>query len=394
MAMAAAISGERIYLDHNASAPLVEAARVAMAEALVLSGNASSVHAEGRRARSMIEKARSAVASLAGVKAPVVTFTSGGTEAANLALRPDHFAHGGKPLLLIGASEHACIRDGHGFEQRDTRLLPVDANGRLDLEVLQREIATASDRTVVLALQAANNETGVIQPVAQAAQLVHAAGGFLVCDAVQAAGREDCAALAQSAGMLILSAHKIGGPQGAGALVCANGRLNPGASPLIRGGGQEKGVRGGTENTAAIAGFGAAAEHANALRQDEQSRLRALRDAFEAALLGEFPDAVIFARTAPRLANTSAFAIPGAAAETVLIGMDLEGFALSSGSACSSGKVKPSHVLDAMGIDPRLSLCALRASFGAANRDGDEIKAVEALKKVVARINRAPARAA
>lgn len=392
--MAAAISGERIYLDHNASAPLAAPAHAAMVEALELWGNASSVHGEGRRARAMIETARSAVAVLAGVKTPAVTFTSGGTEAANLALRPDHFAKDGNPVLLICASEHACIRDGHGFAARDTRFLPVDSDGLLDLETLQQAIATASGRTLVLALQAANNETGVIQPVAEAAQLVKAAGGYLICDAVQAAGREDCAALAQHADMLVFSAHKIGGPQGAGALVCVNAKLNPGASALIRGGGQEKGVRGGTENTAAILGFGAAAEHARASLEKEQSRLRALRDAFEFALLNEFPDAVIFARTAPRLANTSSFAIPGASAETVLIGMDLEGFALSSGSACSSGKVKPSHVLDAMGIDPRLSLCALRVSFGAANRDGDEIKAVAALKKVVARINRAPARAA
>lgn len=392
--MAAAATGERIYLDHNASAPLAECARAAMLEAMALCANASSVHAEGRKARAMIERARGLVAALAGVKASAVTFTSGGTEAANLALRSDHFMQAGRPLLLICAVEHACIREGHGFAPQDVRLLPVDCDGRIDLDILQKEIAASGGRTIVLALQAANNETGVLQPVAEAAQLVHAAGGYLVSDAVQAAGREDCAQLARNADMLIISAHKIGGPQGAGALVCVNGKLNPGAGALIRGGGQEKGVRGGTENTAAIAGFGAAAESALAGREAAQSPQRAQRDAFEAAVVAAFPDAVIFARTAPRLANTSALAIPGAAAETVLIGMDLEGFALSSGSACSSGKVKQSHVLDAMGIDPKLAVCALRVSFGAANREGDEIRAVAALKKVIARINRAPARAA
>ncbi|MBM3608278.1 MAG: aminotransferase class V-fold PLP-dependent enzyme, partial [Alphaproteobacteria bacterium] len=216
------MSGERIYLDHNASAPLHAAAREAIAAALALTGNASSVHAEGRRVRGLIENARAQVAGLAGVSAAAVVFTSSGTEAANLALRPALFAGlvtAGRPLLLMGAGEHVCVREGHSFDGGDTCDVRLTGDGVLDLGALADAINRAQGRTCILALQAANNETGAVQPVAEASALVRAAGGFVICDSVQAAGRMDCRELAKHSDVLIFSAHKIGGPQGAGALI-------------------------------------------------------------------------------------------------------------------------------------------------------------------------------
>lgn len=373
----------RIYLDHNASAPLGDDARRAMIDALALCGNASSVHGEGRRAREIIERSRAQVAALFGVAASRVTFTSGGTEAANLALRPGHFPGGA--LLLAGAGEHACVLEGHGFGADNMSRVQLDPQGRLDLADLERQLFAAGHRACVLALQVANNETGVIQPLAQAAALVRAHGGVVVGDAVQAAGKLDCSKIALDADMAFVSAHKIGGPQGAGAVVLLNTALTL-ADPLLRGGGQERGVRAGTENVAAIAGFGAAARACLEAREIEQARLAALRDGFETGLRRSFADVRIFGAGAPRLANTSAFAISGCSAETVLIGMDLEGVAVSSGSACSSGKVKSSHVLDAMGVEPNLAGCAIRVSFGSGNAAGDAALALAALLRVTARM--------
>lgn len=365
MSVSAGMSAPRLYLDYNATAPLLPAARDAMVDALALTGNASSIHQEGRAARRAIETARAEIASLLGVRPRDVVLTSGGTEAANLVLTPG-LTDGGAPIerLVVAAGEHACVLQGHGFPSDRVSVAPLLPDGRLDLAVLQDLLA--GPRALV-AVQAANNETGVLQPLAEIAALVRAAGGLLVCDAVQAAGRLDLAALACDA--LFVSAHKIGGPKGAGALAFRNTRLH--ISPaLIRGGGQERGLRAGTENIAAIAGFGAAAAAARDGAGD-MNRLARLRDAFEARLLREWPEVVIFGQGAPRLAQTSAFAAPGMSAETLLIALDLGGAAVSSGSACSSGKVQPSHVLQAMGVAGDLAKGALRVSLGAQTIDAD-----------------------
>ena len=375
-------AGERVYLDYNATAPLLPAAREAMARAFDLPGNPSSVHAEGRASRAAIETAREQVAALAGASPSRIIFVSGATEAAALALSPGLTLAGrGFDLLLAGAGEHACILESHGFPATSMRKVALTASGILDLKALRDALAGLTGFRPILALQAANNETGAIQPVAEAAALVHEAGGILVCDAVQGVHRFDCSAAALGADAIFFSAHKLGGPKGAGALVLANPALEIGV-PLIRGGGQERGQRAGTENVAAIAGFGAAAVAALAIRDSEAGRLRALRAGFETGLRQLFPDAAIFAEDAPRLDNTCAFAIPGMAAETLLIGLDLAGIALSSGSACSSGKVKASHVLESMGAGPDLIKGAMRASLGWRSTLSDIERALAALEKV------------
>jgi cysteine desulfurase len=379
----------RTYLDFNATAPLRPSARLAMLAACELSGNASSIHAEGRAARQVVEAARDQVAGLLGVASGAVIFTAGGTEAMNLALTP-HIAEPSvkAPVerLLIGASEHVCVLAGHRFGSDRVECVPVLADGRIDLAALERALDTHAGARIMLALQAANNETGVVQPVGEAAALVHARGGLVVCDAVQACGRIDCQAL--NADMLAISAHKLGGPKGAGALALRSGLQIE--APLIRGGGQESGLRAGTENVAAIAGFGAAALESRA-DAAEVARLGALRAAAEAALLQMAPDAVIFGADVPRLANTSAFAIPGMSAEILLIALDLAGLAVSSGSACSSGKVRRSHVLDAMGVAPGLARGAVRLSFGYSSTMADVTRFAEALQDCLARARRRPA---
>ena len=380
----------RIYLDFNASAPLQPCARIAMLEAMENVGNPSSIHGEGRRARAMIETARAQVAGLVGVPAAQVVFTSGGTEAANMALVPDvilsnHLLH--LDLLLVSAGEHACVLGGHGFGADAVRQVPLLANGLLDLPMLGAILAAHKGQRVMLALQAANNETGVLQPVTAAAALAHAAGGIVVCDAVQAAGRIDCNAARLGADMLIVSAHKLGGPKGAGALVFANVGTHM-QKALLRGGGQERGARAGTENVMAIAGFGAAAVEAQAQMAQEALRLEQLRDQLEGFLRDIASDVVVFGSGAPRLPNTSAFAVPGLSAETALIGLDLAGCAVSSGSACSSGKVRRSHVLDAMGVGPGLALGALRVSFGWSSVPGDVTAFAEAFEIMVRRSRR------
>ena len=365
----------RLYLDHNATAPLRPCARAAMLAALDGAGNPSSVHAEGRVARALIEDARDVVADAFGAPRKDVIFTSGGTEAANLALQMGLAALSGegradqKPGLLAAAAEHPCILQGHA--RPDMEILPVDGAGRLGLDALSAALLRAAGRPALVACQAANNETGVLQPVAEAARLTHAAGGLLVCDAVQFAGRLPLSRDALGADLLIISAHKFGGPKGVGALIINSERLRV-AAPLIKGGGQEMGRRGGTENVAGIAGLGAALREAQAALGAEPARLAALRARLEASVLEAAPDAVIFGAAAERLPNTSCFAIPGLSAETLLIALDLSGVAASSGAACSSGNVKQSHVLAAMGVEPTLARGALRLSLGWSTTD-DEI---------------------
>ncbi|UVF21997.1 cysteine desulfurase [Microvirga terrae] len=387
--------GQRTYLDHNATSPVRPEVAEAVLRALQLPGNASSVHAEGRAARAEIEKAREKVAGLVGAKAKNVVFTSGGTEAANLVLTPGFRRLGqkGAGRLLVGATEHPCVLKGHRFPFEAVETVPVDQHGVLDLAWLKAHLGKAGDERVLVSVQLANNETGVVQPVSDAARLVHEHGGLIHTDAVQAAGkiRVDMAELGVDA--MTLSAHKIGGPKGTGAVILASDQLEI-ADRLLRGGGQEKGVRAGTENVAAIAGFGAAAELALASLEQEARRVRALRDDAEARVRRVAPDALVVSSAAERLPNTFAFAIPGLRAETALIAFDLAGVALSSGSACSSGKVKRSHVLDAMGVEPALAEGVLRVSLGWTTTQEDLIRFAEACERVVGTLYKRKASAA
>jgi cysteine desulfurase len=359
------MAATRAYLDYNASAPLLAEARTAMVAALD-AANPSSVHAEGRAARRLIEDARRDVARLVNAKPEHVVFTSGATEAASTLLTPDWRMGRGvvrMSHLYVCEADHPCILSGGRFAAGQVSRIGVDRNGIADLDALATALA-AHDKAAglpLVAIHAANNETGVIQPIKRIAAIVKAAGGVLVVDAVQAAGRIALDMSVPYADYLILSSHKIGGPKGVGAIVAASDLMMP--KPLVNGGGQEKGHRAGTENIAGIAGFGAAARVALAGLGDVDAVARR-RDEIEAIVAGLVPDAEIFGNGGPRLANTTFFAIPGVKAETAQIAFDLAGIALSAGSACSSGKVGPSHVLKAMGYGD--SLGALRVSIGRA----------------------------
>lgn len=352
-----------LYLDHNAGAPLKAEARVAMLDALDRIGNASSVHRFGRAARRLVEDARDTVAALVAADPAGVIFTASGTEANNLALR-------GFPgrSVITSAIEHPSVLAA----TPDACRMPVDHSGVVDLAAL-RDALSAADRPALVSLMLANNETGVIQPVAEAATLAHSFGALIHCDAVQGPGRIALDIAALGVDLLTLSAHKLGGPQGAAALVLADD-IDPAA--LIRGGGQERGRRAGTENVAAIAGFGAAAATSS---QDLSTAARqtALRDAIAREICAAAPAARIIAEDAPRLPNTLCVVMPGVPAETQLIAFDLAGLAVSAGSACSSGKLAASHVLRAMGYDESEARSAIRISLGPQTGD-------DAVERVVA----------
>jgi len=363
----------RTYLDWNASTPLRPQAREAFHAALGLSGNPSSVHGEGRVARNAIEQAREQVAALAGADARNVIFTSGGTEANALALSPSvQTADDKRPFerLLVSVIEHPSVLAGGRFDPARVEQVPANADGAIDLMALAQRLEALAGQRVLVSLMAANNETGVIQPVREAADIVHRHGGMLHADAVQAAGRIALDIAALGADLLTLSAHKIGGAKGAGALIKRSENIHF-ADPLIRGGGQERGSRAGTENVAAIAAFGAAAAAMTANSATEIAQMMRLRDRLESSLRTATPEAVIFGADAARLPNTTLVAIPGAKAETLVIAFDLDGVAVSSGSACSSGKVAPSHVLAAMGVEPALARGAIRVSTGPATTEAE-----------------------
>jgi cysteine desulfurase len=441
------MTNSRAYLDHNATAPLLPEARDAMVAALDLAGNPSSVHAEGRKARAVIEDARRAVADLVNVKAEQVTFTSGATEAANLALTPDYRMGRGPFVfskLYVSAVEHPAVLAGGRFAKDDIAVLQVDVSGAVLLRsfgasqdgvldpvkskasvqdnapdsakletpvqnlaphpakleersrtappptgrsgtfALSLEEALAShDKTQglpLVAVQLANNESGVIQPIAEISAIVKAHGGILVVDAVQAPGRVPLDMSSGYADFLILSAHKMGGPKGIGALISFSTLLMP--SPLLRGGGQEKGHRAGTEALPLIAGFGAAARVAKE-RLGKREVLLSKRSAIEAIILRHAPDAIIHGAVVERLPNTVFFTIPGLRAETLQIAFDLAGVALSAGSACSSGRLGASHVLEAMGLGNLGG--ALRVSIGHETIDADLALFESALRDVVSR---------
>lgn len=377
--------GPRVYMDWNATAPLLDEARAAVLAGLDMM-NPSSVHGEGRAARAALEKARRQVAALVGAEPAHVVFTSGATEAANTLLC-NEYRMGRRPVgighVYLSAIEHPAMREGGRFPVDKISEIPVTHQGVADLDALKAFLASHDDASgmPLVALMAVNNETGVIQPVAEAAAMVHARGGLLVVDAVQAAGRVPLDVATLGADFLILSSHKIGGPKGVGALVSRGEVLMP--APLMRGGGQEKGHRSGTENLAAILGFGAAAEVALAGLEDRMVRIAALRDRLEAGLRIAAADVIIHGADVPRVANTCFFSLPGLKSETGQIAFDLEGVAVSAGSACSSGKVGESHVLAAMGCDPKLG--ALRISLGTSSNEADVERAVAAFVKIAGR---------
>lgn len=380
--------GKRAYFDWNASAPLRSQARAAMLDALETVGNPSSVHTEGRGARQVIEVAREQVASLVGATSHNVIFTSGGTEANALALNPSvGCAEVKRSRLLVSAVEHPSVLCGGRFAAEHVQFVPVTASGTVDLEALGSLLAGGQDAgSVLVSIMAANNETGVVQRIAAVAEIVHAAGALLHVDAVQVAGRIECNINDMGADLLTVSAHKLGGPKGTGALIKASRELHF-FDPLIRGGGQERGCRAGTENVAAIAGFGAAAAAASQSLAEEAGRTAALRLRLEAGLRAISPEIVIFGAGADRLPNTTLFAIPGCQAELAVIAFDLEGIAVSSGAACSSGKVTASHVLAAMGIPADLAAGAVRASLGWATTDAEVECFLEAWRNIFLRLS-------
>ena len=363
-----------VYLDHNATTPMRPQAIEVMVEVMRVVGNASSVHGLGRAARGRVDRARSRVAALVGGTAANVVFTSGGTEANNLALRGC-----GRARVLVSAIEHDSVLKP--IEQAER--IAVHANGVVDLAALERMLAAKAEPALV-AVMLANNETGVIQPVAEVVRIARRHGALVACDAVQAAGKIAVDIAALGVDYLSLSAHKLGGPQGVGALVLREGAP---LQAVQSGGGQERGRRGGTENVAGIVGFGAAAQIALA-ELDSFARLADLRDRLQAALVG----ARVLGADAPRLPNTLNVAMPGVPAQTQIMALDLAGIAISAGSACSSGKVKFSPVLHAMGVDEKDAGSALRISFGWNSTEADAARMIEAWMDVYRRLA-APARA-
>jgi cysteine desulfurase len=369
----------RVYLDWNATAQLRPEARSAVSAALEAPGNPSSVHAEGRAARKLVENARAQVANAVGAKIDNVIFTSGGTEANSQALTPGWSLSGrvcGR--LIVSAVEHPSVLAGGRFAASDVLQAPVTSNGILDLGKLRGLLDTGGPALV--SVMFANNETGALQPVSEAAAIVHDAGGILHVDAVQALGRVPLNVTALGADLVTLSAHKIGGPKGVGALVVCNANLHL-PPVLIRGGGQERNRRAGTENVPGIAGFGAAAAASGIKGASEAQHMQRLRHRLEAGLAA-IEGVTVFSAAVPRLPNTTLFALKGIRAETAVIALDLEGFAVSSGAACSSGKVQPSHVLAAMGVDAELARGAIRVSTGYATKEGDIDRVLETWRKL------------
>ena len=370
---------DRVYLDWNATTPLRREAREAMVAAWDLVGNPSSVHAEGRASRRLIEDARAIVAEAVGADARNVVFTSGGTEANSLGLTPGLRRDSGLPInrLVVSAIEHVSILAGGRFPREAVGTLGVDRSGVVDLDQLRGILA--DDPPALVSVMAANNETGALQPVAEVADIVHGAGGLLHIDSVQAIGKIPFNINVIKSDLISISAHKIGGPKGVGALVLSDG-LN-GLEAAIRGGGQEKGRRAGTENVPGIVGFGAAIKAAMASRDGDMGRVENLRKRLEIGLR-QTPGVFVFSENAPRLPNTTLFTVPGLKAETAVIGFDLEGIAVSSGSACSSGKVQPSHVLEAMGFGPEPAKGAVRLSLGWSTTEADIDCCLEAWRKL------------
>lgn len=349
------------YLDHNAGAPARPEVIAAMAEVLGQAGNPSSVHGPGRRARAHLEDARRAVAALASAQPAGLVFTSGGTEANNLVLRGC-----GRPRILVSAVEHASVREAVPAAE----ILPVDGDGVVDLAALKSRLAD-DGRPALVSVMLANNETGVVQPIAEVAALAHRFGALVHCDAAQAAGRMSVALSDLDVDFLTLSAHKLGGPAGIGVLI--GSKPDTSLAPILLGGGQERRRRAGSENLAGIVGFGIAARLA-ATELAEGAvirRMKELRDRLEAAAQARVPGVIVVANGALRLCNTSCLALPGVPAQVQVMALDLGGVAVSAGSACSSGKVAESAVLRAMGLAPEIAGAAVRVSLGPTSTEAE-----------------------
>ena len=359
-----------VYLDHNATTPVLPDVAEAMTQALARLGNASSVHAFGRHARRSVEEARESVAALAGARPAEVIFTSGGTEANNLALRGT-----GREPVLVSSVEHVSVLDAvaRAATVPIPIPVPVDGDGVVDIGALEARLAAVPGRALV-SVMLANNETGVIQPVAKVAEAARRLGALVHCDAVQGAAKIPLDMASLGVDMLTLSAHKMGGPQGIGALIVRDGTP---LRPEARGGGQERRRRAGTENVPAIVGFGVAAAAAGE-GMAEAPRLRRLRDGLESRMTGICGGSRIFGSAAERLPNTSCVSMPGVASETQVMALDLAGVAVGAGSACSSGKVEPSHVLAAMGVAPEHASTAIRVSLGRTTTEDDVSTFLEA----------------
>lgn len=382
------MSPSRLHFDHNAGAPVLDVALDAAVAAARAGGNASSVHGEGRTARATIEAARRSVASLAGAAATGVVFTSGATEANVFALSPSMRA-GAREIrldrLLIGATEHPSVLAGGRFAADRIGTIAVDGDGILRLEALAARLAalTAAGERALVSVQLGNSETGVIQPIGAIVAIARAHGAVIHCDAVQGAGRIRLDDPALDVDMMSLSSHKIGGLPGCGALILRNPEIVP--APLLPGGGQESRRRGGTQNVPGIAAFGAAATVARDRLRDIADLL-ARRDWLEEQLRSISSNVKVLGMGAPRLANTTMVAIRGASAETAVIAFDLEGMAISAGSACSSGKVGPSHVVEAMGLEADDARGAIRLSFGFDTTASDLERAVAVARRVIGRL--------
>lgn len=375
---------KRVYLDHNATAPIRPEVLDAMSDILQIGGNASSVHAEGRRARQFLDVARESIARFVDAEAGGVIFTGSGTEACNLALQARMAPAGAVERILVSPIEHAAVTAPLENAGLPVIHLPVSAQGELDLPALAA--ALEDPAPALVAVMAANNETGVLQPIAEVGGLARAHGSLFFCDAVQAAGKIPLSLRGMSIDMLSLSAHKIGGASGVGALVVRDGVV---LNPLVLGGGQELRRRAGTENLAGCVGFGVAARLA-AEGLADYTGVRALRDEMESTLTGCFPDMAVFSDRADRLPNTSCVALPGSRSETLVMALDLAGIAVSSGAACSSGKVARSHVLEAMGVEGHLTDAALRISLGTSSSRSDIDRFISALKDSVGLSKRQP----
>lgn len=387
----------RVYLDYNATAVPRVSAKEAVAAAMMAPANASSVHTEGRAARAIVEDARHQISVLIGAEPEAIFFTSGATESNATALSPDLEVAGNVArfdVLLLSSVEHPAVRAGGGFRPEQIEYVPVDANGVIVLAALEEALKKhkSAGRRAFVSVMAANNETGVLQPLRKIADIVHASDGFLHSDAVQVIGKIPFDLKESGADLLSITSHKLGGPQGIGAIVAAHRDTRVPA--IMRGGGQERGRRQGTESVAAIAGFGAAATEAGQTLTPEGSRLGALRAKIEEGIRSIAKDAVIFGDRAARLPNTTFFAAPGIAAETALIALDLDGVAISAGSACSSGKSAASPTLQAMGVSSEIGRCAMRVSTGWNTTDADVEQFIRIWSKVYTTLNKRGAKAA
>lgn len=387
----------RVYLDYNATSVPRVAAKEAVAAAMMAPANASSVHTEGRAARAIVEDARHQLAVLIGAEPEAIFFTSGATESNATALSPELELAGKATrcdVLVLSSVEHPAVRAGGSFKPGQIEYVPVDANGVIVIAALEEALAKhkKEGRRAFVSVMAANNETGVLQPLRAVADLVHAHDGVFHSDAVQVIGKIPFDLKESGVDILSITSHKLGGPQGIGAVVTAHRDTRVPA--IMRGGGQERGRRQGTESVAAIAGFGAAATEAGQTLTPEGSRLGALRAKIEEGIRTIAKDAVIFGDRAARLPNTTFFAAPGVSAETALIMLDLDGVALSAGSACSSGKSAASPTLQAMGITSEVGRCAMRVSTGWNTTDADVEQFLRAWSKVYTSLNKRGAQAA